>query len=76
MITVAPPHRYELEALKARTQLSDPELAERVGITERHLIRLKATGLTTLQADRYAIACGWHPCLVWPGWDGDREVLV
>lgn len=74
---MAPPgHRYDLEVLKARTNLSDPELAATVGISERHLLRLKAIGLTLLQADRYAVACGWHPASVWHGWDGDREVLT
>lgn len=72
---MTPPQRYDIEALKARADLSDPELALRVGITERHLLRLKVTGLTWLQADRYAIACGAHPANIWPGWDGDRELL-
>lgn len=73
---MAPAHRYDVEALKERVQMTDPELAAAVGITERHLLRLKATGLTLLQADRYAVACGWHPASIWPGWDGDREVLA
>lgn len=73
---MTPPQRYDIEALKERVQLSDPELAARVGITERHLLRLRHTGLTLLQADRYAVACGWHPACIWPGWDGDREVLT
>lgn len=71
---MAPPRRFDLEVLKAKARLSDPELAARVGITERHLLRLKHEGLTLLQADRYAVACGWHPASVWQGWDGDREV--
>lgn len=75
MLTMGKASRYPLEQLKARTHLTDPELADRLGITERHLLRLKATGLSPLQADRYAIACGWHPCLIWVGWDGDRDVL-
>lgn len=49
-------------------------LAHRLGVTDRHLRRLRTEGLTTLQADRYAVACGWHPAAVWPGWDGDRDI--
>jgi hypothetical protein len=77
MIVMAPPaHRYDIEILKAKADLSDDELAATVGITVRHVHRLKLTGLTHLQADRYAVACGDHPARVWPGWDGDREVLA
>ena len=76
MLTMAPPRRYTLERLKQRTRLTDPELAEQVGISERQLLRRKADGLTSLEADRWAIACGWHPAAVWPGWDGDREVCA
>lgn len=47
---------------------------EHPGLSERQLIRKKLTGLTNLEADRYAVACGSHPAAIWPGWDGDRDV--
>lgn len=65
--------RYDLDTLKARVHLTDEQLAAQVGITERHLRRLRDTGLSNLQADRYAVACGWHPASIWAGWDGDRD---
>lgn len=85
--------RYQIDALKARLGLTDPELAARLpcgwcspcrrgrafacehpGLSERQLLRKRHGGLTWLEADRYANACGLHPANVWPGWDGDRQV--
>lgn len=68
--------RYPLDRLKHRTHLTDEQLAKRVGVTDRTIRRLRDTGLTNLQADRYAVACGWHPSSIWTGWDGDRDVLA
>lgn len=51
-----------------------PHACEHPGVTDRTIRRLRESGLTNLQADRYAIACGQHPAYVWPGWDGDRDV--
>jgi hypothetical protein len=39
-----------------------------IGITRRHVLRLRATGLTIHQADRFATAAGYHPATVWPEW--------
>lgn len=47
---------------------------EHPGLTDRQLRRKRDTGLTNLEADRYAVACGTHPAAIWPGWDGDRDV--
>lgn len=71
-----PSQRYDLDELKALTHLTDEEIAARVGVTDRTVRTMRVQGLTVLQADRWAIACGWHPAVVWRGWDGDREVLA
>ena len=39
-----------------------------VGVTPRSVYRARIHGLTVWQADRYAIAAGLHPALVWDGW--------
>jgi hypothetical protein len=44
------------------------QLARLVGVTERTIYRARMTGLTVWQADRYAIAAGLHPALIWPNW--------
>lgn len=40
-------------------------LCERLGIRARSLPH----DLTDVQADRWAIRCGYHPTQVWPDWD-------
>jgi hypothetical protein len=43
-------------------------LAQTLGLSERTLYRARLYGLTVWQADRYAIAAGLHPALIWPHW--------
>lgn len=39
-------------------------LCHRLGIKPRTLPR----DIDDVQADRWAVRCGWHPEQVWPGW--------
>jgi len=73
-VVVTTVRRYDLGALKRASRLTDPELALLLGLSERQVLRKKVEGLTWLEADRYAVACGWHPAAIWHGWDGDRDV--
>lgn len=59
---------YALEPLKTKAKLTDPELADTIGVTERHVRRLRMTGLSEQQADEYANAVGQHPGWIWPDW--------
>lgn len=43
-------------------------LATMTGVSVRTVWRWRARGLTPLQADRAAVACGLHPGVVWPTW--------
>lgn len=43
-------------------------LARRIGVSDRQVRRAKTEGLTVDTADRWAIAAGHHPGLVWPDW--------
>jgi len=43
-------------------------LATMTGVSVRTVWRWRASGLTPLQADRAAVACGLHPGVVWPTW--------
>lgn len=43
-------------------------LAEHLGISHTMAQRLNADGLSDGQADKYAIALGYHPSAIWPDW--------
>jgi hypothetical protein len=44
-------------------------LAERIHVERRTVSRHRAAGwLTPWTADRYAVALGLHPAVVWPNW--------
>ena len=43
-------------------------IAARLGVSTRTVWRWRAGGLTVDQADRAAIAAGWHPGTVWDTW--------
>lgn len=46
--------------------------AERLGIMRRQLHRLIITGVDEWQADRFAIAIGWLPWVIWPEFMDDK----
>lgn len=59
--------------------LCDGELAAYIGVSRETVCRWKAgRRITTLVADRTAIALGLHPLNIWPDWgqhdDEDQEV--
>lgn len=67
---------FPLQSLRSVAGVeSNTVLALRVGVTRRSLTRQQSTGLSALTADRYAVACGFHPSEVWPGWfvDGGTD---
>lgn len=41
-------------------------LAQRLGVSHRYLRALRSRGMTWKQADRFAIALGFHPAEIWP----------
>jgi len=43
-------------------------LASRVGVAARTVWRWRHNGLTDQQADRAAIALGYHPLNIWTDW--------
>lgn len=47
--------------------------AGRIGLSSAVMYRAEAKGLTDTQADRYAVAAGFHPAEVW-GWDAWMRV--
>lgn len=47
--------------------------ADLLGVPRRRLYRLRDQGLTVDQADRMAIAAGYHPAEVWPTWLDDYQ---
>lgn len=54
-----------------------PAIAALLGCHRRQVERWKASGtLTTLWADRAAVALGLHPALVWDGWYADEPQEV
>jgi plasmid maintenance system antidote protein VapI len=63
----AAPVKRVLKRLQALESLTWEELAERVGVTERHLCRiLAARELSEHVADRISCRIGLHPLLLWP----------
>lgn len=48
-----------------------PTLATTLGVRTRQIIRYREHGLTSAQADRVAIALGYHPANLWPSWFTD-----
>lgn len=44
------------------------DLAIRVGVHVRSVNRATHDGLNADTADRWAIALGYHPCLIWTDW--------
>jgi hypothetical protein len=59
--------RWPLEALLERCGLEVSEFAHRHGIDPGSVPALVRDGLSDRDADRWAIAEGWHPVQVW-GW--------
>ena len=63
----AAPLRRVLLRLRDNESLTWEELAERAGISSRHLFRLLAARtVSELVADRVSCRIGLHPALLWP----------
>jgi plasmid maintenance system antidote protein VapI len=63
----AAPLKRVLKRLQASESLTWEELADRIGVTERHLCRiLTARDLSERVADRITCRIGLHPLLLWP----------
>lgn len=63
------PDRFDVAVLaRIVGATSAAHLATMAGVSVRTVWRWRATGLTALQADRTAVACGHHPGAVWPTW--------
>jgi DNA-binding transcriptional ArsR family regulator len=61
-------HRWPLQPLIDVSGQSIQGLRRRIGVDRKKISAAAADGLTDVQADRWAIALGWHPLSVW-GWD-------
>ena len=63
----AAPLRRVLLRLKDAESLTWDELADRAGLSSRHLFRLLAARtVSELVADRVSCRIGLHPALLWP----------
>lgn len=63
----AAPLQRVLRRLRASESLTWDELAERAGVTSRHLFRLLAArDVSERVADRITCRLGLHPVLLWP----------
>lgn len=63
----AAPLQRVLRRMRAAESLTWDELAERAGVTSRHLFRLLAApDVSERAADRIACRLGLHPVLLWP----------
>ena len=63
----AAPLRRVLLRLRDAESLSWEELADRAGLSSRHLFRhLAARTVSELVADRISCRIGLHPALLWP----------
>ena len=61
--------RFPLSDLEARLgHCATQVIAARLGVSTRTVWRWRASGLTADQADRAAIAAGWHPVSIWDTW--------
>ncbi len=67
--TILLPGRFDVAVLaRIVGATSAAHLATMAGVSVRTVWRWRASGLTALQADRVAVACGHHPGAVWPTW--------
>lgn len=71
-------NRYSFEPIDALfpgshdlTSDGKPTLANTIGVATNYISRWRRDGLDTLQADRVAIALGYHPANLWPSWFDD-----
>lgn len=67
--------RYPFGALEVLARCESPRvLAERLGVNERQVFRWRVYGVTEEQADRLAVAVGFHPWSIWPELADDGTV--
>jgi len=68
-MTMTATRRYPLQPLQAAARADNLHtLANRLGLTHRHLRRMQAQGLADREADRYACTLGYHPTEIWTDW--------
>ena len=58
--------RVSIDPLLSLVGGSSPRVALRLGVDQRTILRWRTEGVSELQADRAAIALGFHPYEVWP----------
>lgn len=51
-------------------------IADELDINVRQFYRLRESGLTVEQADRFAIVLDLHPSLIWDGWWLDEDLAA
>jgi hypothetical protein len=65
----AAPLKRVLLRLRASESLTWDQLADRAGVSTRHLFRLLAApSISERVADRITCRLGLHPALLWPEW--------
>jgi hypothetical protein len=63
------PFRFPISELESRLGgTSAAELAGFLRVSSRTVFRYRTHGLNIVQADRAAVAVGYHPAEVWPDW--------
>ena len=63
------PRIWPLWPLTAKAKCTRSQLSFWAGVSGEAVKRAAEEGLTDLEADRWAVACGLHPSQVWPRWD-------
>lgn len=72
-------HPWPLAPLLAMVTVDN--VARVLGVSGATLAHAREHGLTDRQADTWAVRCGLHPAMVWPGWiehgltEGDRQFV-
>lgn len=66
-----PMRRFPVEPLLERADCPNlVQLAHRLGVHRQQVAQYRSRGLSERQADRVAIALGFHPIEIWPDyWD-------
>jgi hypothetical protein len=63
-----PDRRWPLTPLLEQVGGTHSMLVKRGGVSGRDVARAAELGLSDRQADHWALRCGLHPAMVWPGW--------
>lgn len=54
--------------------LVNRDISRALKISSGYLAQYRSEGLSTLQADRFAIRLGLHPSEIWPSWADDADL--